>query len=76
MTDHNPVNRHYDPTKYTLADIVRALVPPRVTIPTPEQIEAAKTSRGGFTRSTLESWGIPWPPPKGWREALETKGSG
>ena len=34
------------------------------------QIEAAKSPRGGFTRSTLAAWGVPWPPPKGWRRAL------
>ena len=22
-------------------------------------------------RTTLASWGVPWPPPKGWRRALE-----
>lgn len=40
-------------------------------IPTPDQIEAAKTPRGGWTRATLQEWGVPWPPPKGWRKALE-----
>ena len=34
------------------------------------QIEAAKSPRGGFTRKTLAAWGVPWPPPKGWRRAL------
>ena len=37
---------------------------------TTEEIEAAKTERGGWTKSTLEAWGIAWPPPKGWKEAL------
>lgn len=37
---------------------------------THEEIEDARTSRGGWTRATLESWGVPWPPPKGWRMAL------
>lgn len=35
-----------------------------------EEIEAGKTERGGWKKSTLESWGIAWPPPKGWKEAL------
>lgn len=39
-------------------------------MPSPEQIEAAKTRRGGWTRATLASWGVPWPPPKGWRRIL------
>jgi hypothetical protein len=38
---------------------------------TAEEILAAMTIRGGWTRRTLESWGVPWPPPKGWRRALE-----
>jgi hypothetical protein len=40
-------------------------------IPSPAEIEAAKTPRGGWTRATLATWGVPWPPPKGWRKALE-----
>lgn len=30
----------------------------------------AKSPRGGWTRKTLAAWGVPWPPPKGWRKAL------
>ena len=37
---------------------------------TDSQIEAAKSPRGGFTRETLAAWGVPWPPPRGWRRAL------
>ncbi len=37
---------------------------------TDAEIEAAKSPRGGFTRKTLAAWGVPWPPPKGWRRAL------
>ena len=32
---------------------------PRVT---PAEIEAARSPRGGWTRATLASWGVPWPP--------------
>ena len=39
-------------------------------IVTDEQIEAGKSPRGGWTRKTLARWGVPWPPPKGWRTAL------
>ncbi len=39
-------------------------------IPSPEEVEAAKTGRGGFKRAVLESWGIAWPPKKGWRTRL------
>jgi hypothetical protein len=38
------------------------------------EIEARRTSRGGFTRETLEIWGVPWPPPKGWKEELVSTG--
>ncbi len=41
-------------------------------IVTDEQIEAGKSRRGGFTRKMLAAWGVPWPPPKGWRTALRT----
>lgn len=35
------------------------------------EIEAAMTPAGGFTKATLAAWGVPWPPPKGWRKKLE-----
>lgn len=37
---------------------------------TNEEIEAAATPKGGWTRETLAAWGVPWPPPKGWRKRL------
>lgn len=37
---------------------------------TAEEIDAAKSPRGGWTAATLRQWGIPWPAPKGWRQAL------
>lgn len=37
---------------------------------TEKQIEAAKSPKGGWTAATLAQWGVPWPPPKGWKEAL------
>jgi hypothetical protein len=36
-------------------------------------IEAARTSKGGWTRKQLAAWGAPWPPPKGWKEHLATR---
>ena len=36
----------------------------------PEQVEAAMTPKGGFSRKSLAKLGVPWPPPKGWRKAL------
>ena len=37
---------------------------------TRKQIELGRTPRGGFTRAQLTEWGVPWPPPKGWLQAL------
>ncbi|MFJ2191682.1 TnsA endonuclease N-terminal domain-containing protein [Kitasatospora sp. NPDC087861] len=42
-------------------------------IPTPEEIEAARTPAGGWKRAQLAAWGVPWPPPKGWKERLADK---
>ena len=39
-------------------------------IVTREEMEAARSPRGGWTAATLAKWGVPWPPPKGWRRAL------
>ena len=41
-------------------------------LPTIEEIEAARSPRGGWDRATLARWGVPWPPPKGWLRALKT----
>ncbi|MDO5866990.1 MULTISPECIES: hypothetical protein [Paenarthrobacter] len=37
---------------------------------TEDDIEAGKTAKGGYSRAQLAAWGVPWPPPKGWKEAL------
>lgn len=37
---------------------------------TREQINAGKSEKGGWTRETLAGWGIGWPPPRGWKDAL------
>lgn len=41
-----------------------------MSAPTAAEIEAARTPAGGWTREQLAAWGVPWPPPKGWRKAL------
>lgn len=38
---------------------------------TSDEIEQARSPAGGWTRATLANWGVPWPPPKGWKYALE-----
>lgn len=42
----------------------------KTSVPSPLEVRKARTKRGGWTRATLAKWGIPWPPPKGWRRAL------
>lgn len=34
------------------------------------EIVAAMTPKGGWKAKQLALWGVPWPPPKGWREKL------
>ena len=39
--------------------------------PSPAEVAAAGTSsRGGWSAERLAAWGVPWPPPKGWRDEL------
>lgn len=35
-----------------------------------DEIEAARTPAGGWTRAQLAAWGVPWPPAKGWKDRL------
>ena len=37
---------------------------------TQDEIEAARTEKGGWMRKTLKGWGVDWPPPRGWKKAL------
>jgi hypothetical protein len=60
----------------TDADRLDGLFPTGTTepvVPTEAEIDAAKTPAGGWTRAQLSSWGVPWPPPKGWRRDLIAK---
>lgn len=34
-------------------------------LPSPEEIEAARTPAGGGKRGQLAAWGVRWPPPRG-----------
>lgn len=36
------------------------------------EIMAARTPAGGWTRAQLAQWGVPWPPPTGWKQSLIT----
>lgn len=42
-------------------------------VPSPDEIAAARTALGAWTREQLAEWGIPWPPPKGWKRELGEK---
>lgn len=42
-------------------------------LPSPAEVAAAQTERGGWTRAQLAEWGVPWPPPQGWRKALKAR---
>ena len=35
-----------------------------------EKIESLKTPAGGWTKASLASLGVPWPPPSGWKAKL------
>lgn len=37
---------------------------------TEQEIEKGRSPKGGFTKRQLARWGVPWPPPKGWKDAL------
>ncbi|MCX5077655.1 hypothetical protein OG321_34815 [Streptomyces sp. NBC_00424] len=39
-------------------------------LPSPEEIDAARTPKGGWTRAQLAEWGVPWPAEKGWKAEL------
>jgi hypothetical protein len=37
---------------------------------TRELIEECRTERGGFTKATIEAFGLEWPPRRGWPRRL------
>jgi hypothetical protein len=44
------------------------------SIPSPDEIKAAMTAAGGWTKAQLAEWGVPWTkdgPPRGWKRKLE-----
>ncbi|MEU2625315.1 hypothetical protein ABZ642_45785 [Streptomyces sp. NPDC007157] len=50
-----------------LMRVVRS--PHMSALPSPED-EAARTPAGGWKRDQLAAWGVPSPPPKGWKDEL------
>ncbi len=47
-----------------------ARLPHMPELPSPEEVEAARTPAGAWTRAQLAAWGVQWPPPKGWKDEL------
>lgn len=43
---------------------------------TEDEILAARTPAGSWTAATLNGWGVPWPPPRGWKARLMGKAEG
>ncbi|MAU97242.1 MAG: hypothetical protein CMP81_15385 [Fulvimarina sp.] len=41
---------------------------------TDAEIDAGISEKGGFKRTQLAAWGVPWPAPKGWRKQLLRNG--
>lgn len=39
-----------------------------------EEILAARSPKGAWTRKTLAEWGVPWPPPRGWKDCILAHG--
>lgn len=38
------------------------------------EILAARTPKGAWKRATLAAWGVPWPPPHGWKAQIIAHG--
>ena len=43
---------------------------PIENLPSKDELDAARTAGGGWDRDRLASWGVPWPPPRRWRQDL------
>lgn len=48
--------------------------PSMTELPSPEEVEAARSPKGGYSRAQLAAWGVPWPPPKGGRTSWPSDG--
>jgi hypothetical protein len=42
----------------------------RFALPSPTEVEAARTGAGGWKAAVLASWGVKWPPQQGWKTEL------
>ncbi len=48
----------------------RAPTSSEIPVITEAEILAAQTPSGGWRRQQLDAWGVPWPPPRGWKDRL------
>jgi hypothetical protein len=48
----------------------RIIAAGKFAVPSPREVESAKTPRGAWTAKQLAQWGVAWPPRHGWRERL------
>lgn len=39
-----------------------------------DEILAARSPKGAWTKKTLAEWGVPWPPPGGWKACIIANG--
>ncbi|TIO15600.1 MAG: hypothetical protein E5X86_19710 [Mesorhizobium sp.] len=39
-----------------------------------EEILAARSPKGAWTKKTLAQWGVPWPPPSSWKATILAHG--
>ncbi|WP_329584856.1 helicase associated domain-containing protein [Streptomyces sp. NBC_01005] len=63
----------YPPMSALMLGIIRVMP---TYVPSPDEVTAAQTPDGGWTRKQLAEWGVPWPPPQGWRKHLKAKWEG
>lgn len=68
MTPEDFVRKYNDISK---VDFNSALlyVKKRVNL-TRSELESFSSNKGGWTRQTLTAFGVPYPPQKGWKEAI------
>jgi len=69
-TDAANLNHGVRGVVYLERPVRRLLERVAMKTPSPQEVEAAATERGGWTREQLAEWGVPWPPPKGWKAEL------
>lgn len=52
------------------SSVLKGSAPSGVVTISAKEVEACITAREGYTRAQLAEWGVPWPPPKGWKKQL------